>query len=331
MDPQVTETTVKAVIDSQPKPRADAVVVTNDNVGDYVNKMLGRPEEESPEAKAKVELEKVEQEKKERVESDKRTKKAAEKEEGEEIDHPDKSKKEKLNERFSDLTAKRKAAETKAEAERQAREKAEQDLAELKAKYEPPKSDEIGPEPQPQQFTDLTEYSKAIKEWAAEKTRKEDAQARAAEQQKHERDKVMKEWGDREVETRKSVPDYDEVVNASNIRVSDQLRDAILESEVGPQLRYHLASNPDVAETLAKMTVGRMLKEVGKIEATLQGKKPEPALKVVPKAEISKAPEPITPVGTGGQPVLRLAGHNEVPKNMTYEDWKKARQQGHIK
>lgn len=345
-DPVVHETTVKAIIDTQPKPRGDAVVVTPETFNEYVEKMTAKPvaEEETPEAKAAAELEKVEAEKKDRLAKEKKEKKDAkpagksDADDVEEIDHPDKEKKGKINERFSEITKARKAAEAKAaaaeakaESERQAREALEQERNALKAKYEPPKSDELGPEPEVTQFTDTGEYAKALKEWTAEKVRKEDAQARAAEAQKHERERMAKEWGEREVEVRKEIADYDEVVNASNIRVSDQLRDAIFESEVGPKLRYHLATNPDVAEGLAKMTVGRMLKEVGKLEASLMGKPQPPALKVVPKSEISKAPEPISPVKTDGPAVLRLSGHQEVPRNMTYEDWKKARQQGQIK
>lgn len=335
-EPVVTETTVRAIIDNQPKPRPDAVVVTNENFGDYVAKQLN-PVDESPEAKAAAEAEKVEAEKKERLAKAKKP--DAKAEPAEEIDHPDKTKKEKLNERFSEITQARKAAEAKAlaaeataKAEREARAAIEDERNALRAKYEPPKSDELGPEPEFSQFTDQVEYSKAIKEWVALKTRKEDAARAAAEAQKHERERISKEWAERETEIRKEVADYDEIVGASTVRVSDQLRDAIFESEVGPKLRYHLATNPEVAENLAKMTVGRMLKEVGRIEASLMEKPaPKTELKVVPKSEISKAPAPITPLSGSGEPVLRLSGHQEVPKNLTFEDWKRMYMAGQIK
>jgi hypothetical protein len=47
-------------------------------------------------------------------------------------------------------------------------------------------------------------------------------------------------------------------------------------------------------------------------------------------AEISKAPAPITPA-QGRMHRWCLTGNDDVPKNMTYEDWKALRKAGKIK
>ncbi len=344
-DPVVHETTVSKLVSAQPTPRADAVVLTNENKAEYDDKILGtpppgieraEPAADSPEAKAKAEHAKIEKEKAERVAKDKA-------EAGEDIDHPDPSKKGKLNERFSELTKARKDAEAKAKAEAEARVVAEQkamekerEAAELRAKYEPAKTDELGAEPTPDQFADAVEYGKALKDYTAEKVRREDAAKARAEAQTRERESQAKAFSERQEAARKAIPDYDKKLADSPVRISDQLRDEIVASEVGPEILVHLADNPDVAADIAKMTVGQMLKAFGRLEAKIQRAAPkgDPEAKVVPirrEAEVSRAPEPINPISGGGDAVLRLSGNQEVPKNMTYEDWKKARQAGKIK
>lgn len=327
-----TETTTEA------PPKAGVTLVTSENFEAYVDSQMPakksekteEPKADSPEAKAKVELEKVEKEKAER--------KA--KEEGEEIDHPDKDKKGRLNERFSEITKARKEAEAKAEkaaadakAARDARDKAEADAKALRDKYEPPKSDELGPEPQPSQFTDVTEYSKALKDWTADKTRKEDAATQAEAARKSELEAVAKSWNERLTKYKADNPEFEKRLSESDVKVSDQVRDAILESEVGPAILDHFSQNPGTAEAIGKLSVQKALREIGKLEVSLapakkEEKQPDPK---TPIAEISKAPAPITPLKGASQPVVRLSGNDEVPSSMSYEDWKALRQAGKIK
>lgn len=341
-DPVVKETTVAEVV--KPAPRgaaADAVVLTNDNFDAHVDKVLGKeppeePKQESLEAKAAEELKKVEKEKAERLAKEKA-------ESGEDIEHPDPKAKGKLNERFSELTKARKDAEANAKREAEARTAAEQkaeqaarEAAELRAKYEPPKSDELGPEPRPEQFADTVEYGKALKDWTADSVRREDAAKAQTERQAREQVEQSKAFKEREEAHRKASPEYDKKLSAATITLSDQLTAEVRGSDVGPQILEHFADNPQVAIDMGKLTVGAMLKAFGRLEATLQkgAAKAAGEDKVVPirkEKEISQAPDPIVPLSGGGEPMVRLSGHHEVPKNMTYEDWKAARRAGKIK
>ncbi len=320
--------------------KLDAVVVTGENFDAYVEKALGKPAAEepapvadSPEAMAAAELKKIEDDKAAKA------KKAAE--ETEEIDHPDKSKKERLNGRFSELTKARKDAEAKAETaakqlaeERQAREQLEQERAALKAKYEPPKSDELGPKPELAQFTDPTEWGKALEDWTATKTLKDEATKAATARAEADRARVSKDWNDRVEAHKKANPGFEEKLAAAKVGISDQAQDAILRSDVGPAILEHFADHPDEASALGKLTVGEMLYSLGKLAATLGGtvKKAAPNGNGATQqtVEISKAPAPIKPLGSGGGGVVKLTGAQEVPKQWTFEDYKRARQAGQI-
>ena len=294
-------------------------VVTPDNFDAYVEEKLGplEPAQTPEEMEEELKAEDVEKQAPEKVE-------------------PKKGKKHELNERFSELTEARKAAEKRAEEQsarakalQEERDKAAKEAADLKAKYEPPKAEE--PEPQPSQFTDINEYAKAIKDWTAENTRREDAKKAAEQRVEAERQAVTKAWNERLAKTKTEIEDYETVINDSSVKVSNEVRDAILESDIGPQLLYHFAKNPDDADRIGQMTVGRALKELGKLEAKLSGGTAEPAPKrETSVAEISKAPAPISPLkgsSTQIQPKMDADGNF----HGTYEEWKAFRRSGKIK
>lgn len=312
------ETTVQQIVESQPRVK----VVTGENFNDYVNEQLGI----DPEAIAKEELEKVE--------AEKAARKSAEGNEEVDLAEVPEKKKGKINERFKELTDKRKEAEALAakraeelRAAREERDRIEAEKNELLAKYEPPKSDEIGPEPQASQFSDVGEFAKALKDWTAEKTRIDDAAKQRETEYAKRQQETEKAWSERLASTKAEVADYEDVIGGSDVKVSDQVRDAIIESEVGPKILYHLAKNPDVAQKIGELTVGGALRAIGRLEAELGGK---PQAKTSTVAEISKAPAPISPLKGAHAPVGTLTGKDEVPKNWSYEDWKKARQAGKI-
>ena len=83
------------------------------------------------------------------------------------------------------------------------------------------------------------------------------------------------------------------MVASSDVVVSDQVRDAILESDVGPRILYHLAENPDIAEKISKSSLITALREIGKLEAKFEKTEPK---EVKPVAQKSKAPAPISPL-----------------------------------
>lgn len=322
--------------------RPGVTVVTPENFKEYVNEKLGVEPEEAepnpdPEAVAAEELK--------AIETDKAAKEAEAK--GPKEGDVDGTKvffkgkwvgKHDFNYRLHVQTeAKTKEAEAKvAEAASKAklaeelRVAAEKREADLKAKYEPPKGD-LGPEPEPAQFTDLVQYAKAIKEWVAEKTTREVEDKQSKEKQDAARAETMKAWTERQAAARLELPDYTQKIDAADVRVSDQMREAIVESEVGPKILYHLAEHPEVAEAMSRLTVGRMLREFGKLEATLGGQAKPGAKSEAPVVEISKAPEPITPLKAVNAPAGVLHGHDEVPKGMTYDVWKKKWDAGQIK
>lgn len=300
------------------KPERTIHVLTNENADAFYDQQLGiTPKEDAAEVK-------TDEPKAEDV--DEEIKKAGKK-------NP------KIESRFSELAAQRRAAEEEAKTakEEAARVKAERETLQaerdaLKAKYEPPKTDPLGPKPVVDQFANTEEYSKALEDWTTEKVERDRATKEAEEREQKEQEKRAGEWKSRQDEARKEITDYDAKINASDVKVSDPIRDAIIESDVGPQLLYHLATNPDVAEKLAGLNEKAALRALYKLEVKL-GDKPAEAKTALSdvKAEISKAPAPITPLKGGGvgADTPLIDGNNQF--HGSYAQWKEARRSGKIK
>ena len=231
----------------------------------------------------------------------------------------------KLERRFSEITKQREEARKEAQQERQAREALEARLAVLERQPAPqaPKVDE---EPQPSQFNDAFEYAKALAEYTADQRigemRRQDAEAKEAQ----ERQKVIETWASKVQAAKASMPDFDDIVASSDVVVNDDIRDAILESDVGPQILYHLAENDDVAKRIAGLTPKQALREIGKLEARFEVKETAPEPKPITR---SKAPAPINPLRGSNPADVPLSANGEW--HGTFQAWKEARKAGKIR
>jgi hypothetical protein len=277
-------------------------VLTSENSAEFYANKLGLADQPEPEA---VETEPEQEEDQSEPTQDEA--KPAE----------DKKQNPKLERRFSELTKQREQAKAEAEAERNRSAQLEARLRTLEQQAAPQKQS-VNSEPQPGQFQDAFEYAKALAEFSTEKALSErdqrDAQA-----------KIIQSWTAKLEKVKADIPDYDEMVSTANVVVSDEIRDAILESDVGPRILYDLAENIEFAQKLAQMPVSKALREIGKLEAKYD--KVEAPKETVVK---SKAPAPVRPLKAGN-------GAADIPINSngefhgTYQAWKEARRAGKIR
>jgi hypothetical protein len=288
-------------------------VLTSENAAEFYANRLGLAESES-EPVAVEEAEPV-------AEEEQSEPKEAEKEanqEGERKQNP------KLEKRFSEITKQREEARKEAQAERQARVELEQRLAALEQQRQPQQAVNVDAEPQPSQFSDAFEYAKALAEYSTEKALAERDRQVAMAREQEAQQKIIQSWAQKVQAAKAELPDFDDLVASSDVVVNNAVRDAILESDVGPRILYHLAENNDLAKKIAGLSPNAALREIGKLEARFE--KTEQTAPVVR----SKAPTPIQPI-RGGQ------GKADVPISATgefhgsYQAWKAARKSGKIR
>lgn len=157
---------------------------------------------------------------------------------------------------------------------------------------------DVSPEPKREDFDSLEDFHKALARSEAQKIAKEtieadrkvrsqqETQARTQEADK----KVADAWTKGEEAFKKEAKDYEEVVKefieAGYLEDFDKgTGRAILESDLGQRVLYHLAKNPEEAERIAKLSPTRQVIEIGKLED-----------KVVPQKKQSSAPAPVSGV-----------------------------------
>ena len=84
--------------------------------------------------------------------------------------------------------------------------------------------------------------------------------------------------------------------------------DALMQSEDGAEMIYHLGSNPEKAEALANMSPAMAIMELGKLSAQLS---------IKPETKTSAAPDPITPLSSGS------ALSSNIDDDMPMDEWMK--------
>jgi hypothetical protein len=190
-------------------------------------------------------------------------------------------------------------------------ERAEAELEEYRAKAamqpapRPKTLDErIGPPPNPAHFQGNPngywaamagyEARKGVVEQSVQQEQRE-AEAREAVR----RETLTEAYESKKDDARARIPDYDTVVNAKPLRVSNEVSDLLIESDLTAELEYHLAKNPQKLAQLNKMTERQAAKEIGRLESLLSG----PA-----QNRSTQAPAPIAPLrGGAAGPVKTLS------------------------
>jgi hypothetical protein len=272
-------------------PTTDADVVTGETLAQYQADILGWTTETAEDA----EVEEIEGDASTEVE---KPEVEPETEEQEEEKKPAKPKS-KLEQRMSDLANARRAAEERADAAERRNQELEAKLkpAEPEPKQEPAKPAEPAGKPKPSDYTDAFEYAEALSDWKVEEAFARRARDDAAKAAQQEREKIATTWAERQVQVTEEFPDYMEVTSKLDVVVSDEVRDAIVESDVGPRILYHLAQNPAEAKAIAAMKPVAALKAIGRLEAKFEpaaAAEPKAKEKILPKP--SNAPAPIKPL-----------------------------------
>ncbi len=230
--------------------------------------------------------------------------------------------------RLGQLTRERDDARREAQEAREAAEAARKAAEPVKGREKPIAAN----------FKDAFDFAEALADWKLEEKWRQKEEAERKELGRLQAERVMKTWTASVRKTAAEIPDYNEVIAAATIPLTNELRDAILESEIGPRVQYYLAKNPEEVERLTAMTVRGMERAFGKLEAMIEDDmakhqtKSEDALPAVkiPK-RTQQAPEPITPLA--GTAVAGTNGIVDADGNVvgSYKDYKAARKAGKIK
>jgi hypothetical protein len=183
-----------------------------------------------------------------------------------------------------------KAVAARKEAERYAQElraKAEQGADPAK-KTEPATSSN---RPKLDDFESYDEYVDKLTDWKIEQREAARQKQEAELHQKAAQQTRAESWNEKVEAARDKYEDFDDVIESITTPITPAMQEAIMESGIGTDIAYHLAQHPKEIQRIAKLSPMQAAIEIGKLEAKLTApvEKKKPA--------VSKAPEPIKPVG----------------------------------
>ena len=236
------------------QPRQASSIVTSENLADFNADKLGLASESSPTA-AEVDENPSEPAAKVGQSEPKLA-------EDEATGTDEKKQNPKLEKRFSELTKARKEAEARSV-------ELEKRLAALESNRPAQVEAESNRKPTPDDFKDAFEYAEALADWSAENALARREQEVKQKEVEAKRETVIQTWQQKLESTKAELPDYEVMVASSDVKVNDTVRDAILESDVGPRILYELASDDELAEKLTGLTTAGALKLILPLTASV--------------------------------------------------------------
>lgn len=192
--------------------------------------------------------------------------------------------------------------------------------------------------PSKSDYSDPEAYSEAVMEYADAKASwaaKNEVEKYAAKTQKELETSQVQEVQRRmydayqaKVQTAKEkYPDFDQVMQATDVTVSRLIGDAIGRHENGPDIQYYFAKHPEEAKRISSLTVDiydpstrqtteqpdvlKQLTELGRIVDRIAGGTPRASV----SPSVSAAPRPIKPIAAGTEP------SSKSPDEMSMEEY----------
>lgn len=145
---------------------------------------------------------------------------------------------------------------------------------------------QIGPPPREQDFPDYLAYERAMTAYTVKQTLAEERVRGQIEQEQtlavQAAMDLVEAHQDREIEVRKVIPDYDQVIKASQVRVAPHVERLILESHKSALLAHHLATRPRLADELNAMHPIAAARRIGALEERVSLPKPRTETKAPP-------------------------------------------------
>jgi hypothetical protein len=132
-----------------------------------------------------------------------------------------------------------------------------------------------------------------------------------------QRDKTTSTYHERVAKVREAKPDFDSVTTNPALPITPVMANVIYESELGPEVAYHLGANPGEAARIAALPEYRQAAELGKLEVKLSQPAPAPVTRTPPP------PPPETVAGLS-------AGIAKSPEDMSMAEYIAARNAGQI-
>lgn len=150
------------------------------------------------------------------------------------------------------------------------------------------------PKPKESDYEVYSDYLEALSDWKVDVKLRQREIEQATRAQRESQKSAQEREAARQAELiengESKFDDFEDVIKADRNEYSRAAYLSMLESDIGAELLYHLATNPEEGKRIAALPAFAQAKEIGKLEDKLLAK---------PAKKQSNAPEPIKPVTSG--------------------------------
>lgn len=193
----------------------------------------------------------------------------------------------KLNKRLADKDS---------EIEHWKREALKNNATEPESDEKPEAESKANGRPNADDYETHEDYLEALTDWKADQKWKQWEAKQEESKVKAERESKVTTYQERENEFAAKTEDYHEVLEGvADVEASPAIMQLLVESENGPELAYELAKHREEFERINELNPMAAAREFGKFEARVLSK---PTSEKKQEKKITKAPEPIKPVGS---------------------------------
>lgn len=172
--------------------------------------------------------------------------------------------------------------------------------------------------PKLENFASLEEYTEALADWKFDQRDAARAAVEARTAAERSQSELVASFSKREAEARTKHADFDDVVG-QDLPVSPPMRDAVLFSPLGQEMRYWLGQHPEDCRRIAGLPRDAALSAMGKVEALVEAGSLPPV--TTPTPSVTRAAPP-TPTLAGA-----TVASTKDPKDMTLPEWQAIRRQ----
>ena len=175
--------------------------------------------------------------------------------------------------------------------------------------------------PDPDDYETQEDFIDALTDWKIEQREAKRLAKEREQSQKTAYQQQVEGFQSKVKDFSKSVDDFEDVISdVDDIPLTPGLQEALLTSELGPQVMYELARDRDVLERVNGLTPLQQAREIGKIEARLTSDSPHKETR-----KTSTAPPPIKPVGGRSARATRRSIYD---KGLSQAEYEKLRREG---
>ena len=160
------------------------------------------------------------------------------------------------------------------------------------------------------------DYEDSLIDWRAEQKLKSELDLREkSAKETWQKETRTSNWHERVAAAKSSLEDYDAVMKSADVALSAHVSEQLLDSEMGPQVAYHLALHPEILDQWNALSPTAAARAMGRLEAELETTSKTPvadeAIDAAPELSVkprtSTAPPPVKPIAQGQSKVVDLS------------------------